>query len=98
MLTKALAKSVMGDDGQEYQLDFLRAIYVVDGEGALWFSHATDMRVWPSQKPVEDDGASPVLPACQLVKLELQRVLDQAIKTGGSIGELFAHFDPFKRG
>lgn len=98
MLTKALAKSVMDDDGQKYRLDFMRAIYVVDGEGTLWFSHATDVRVWSSQKPVEDDGANPVLPACQLVKSELKRVLGQAISTGASIEELFAHFDPFKRG
>lgn len=98
MLTKALAKSVMGDDGQEYRLDFMRAIYIVDGEGALWFSHATDVHVWPSPKPVEDNGANLVLPAYQLVKSELKRVLGQAINTGASIEELFAHFDPSKRG
>lgn len=98
MLTKALAKRVMGDDGQEYRLEFMRAIYVVDGGGTLWFSHATDVRVWPSQKPGEDGGANLVLTACQLVKSEIKRILDQAMNTGASIEELFAHFDQFKRG
>lgn len=98
MLTKALAKSVMDDGGQEHRLDFMRAVYVVDGEGTLWFSHATDVRVWPSQKPVEDAGTNLILPAYQLVKLELKRVLGQAISTGASTEELFAHFDPLKRG
>lgn len=98
MLTKALAKRVMGEDGQEYRLDFMRAIYVVDGEGTLWFSHATDVRVWPSQKPVEGHDTNLVLPAYQLVKSELKRILGQAINAGASVEELFAHFDPFKRG
>lgn len=98
MLTKALARSVIGDDEQECRIDFMRAIYVVDGEGALWFSHASDVRVWPSMKPVEDSGANLVLPAHQLVKSELKRALIRAINSGASIEELFTHFDPFKRG
>lgn len=98
MLTKALAKSVIGDDGQEYRLDFMRAIYVVDGEGTLWFSQATDVCVGPSQKPIDDDGANLILPAYQLVKSEFRRVLGQAMNAGASIEALFAHFDPFRRG
>lgn len=98
MLTKALAKSVMGDDGQKYRLDFMRAVYIVDGEGTLWFSHATDVRVWSSQNPIEDNDANLVRSAHQLVKFELKRVLGQAINTGAPIEELFLHFDSFKRG
>lgn len=98
MLTKALAKSVMENSGQEHRLDFMRAVYVVDSTGTLWFSHTTDMRVWPSRKPIEDEGTNLVFPAFQLVKSELKRVLGQAISTGASTEELFAHFDPIKRG
>ena len=98
-MTKALAKSVMMDDGgREYRLGFMRAVYVVDGEETLWFSHATDVRVWPPQKPVEDAGTNLVLPAYQIVISELKRVLSQAMSTGASIEELFEHFDPLERG
>eukprot|EP00752_Nemacystus_decipiens_P001473 g1448.t1 len=98
MLTKALARSVMDDGTQECRLDFMRAVYIVDGEGTLWFSHATNVRVGPSRKPVEDVGANLVLPAFQLVKSELKRILVRAMSAGASVEEVFAHFDLFKRG
>ncbi len=91
MLTKALANCVMGDDVQEFGIDFLRAVYVVDRNGTLWFSHAEDMHLRPSQKKVS------VLPAYQLVKSELQRILGRAMNAGASVDEVFSHFDLLNR-
>lgn len=92
MLTKALVNCVMDGDVQEHRVDFMRAVYVVDGEGVLWFSHAEDLHLRTSQKKVS------VLPACWLVKSQLRRILGRAIQAGASIEELFLHFDLLHRG
>lgn len=92
MLTKALANCVSGDDDGEFGIEFMRAVYVVDGKGTLWFSHAEDMHLRPSQKKIS------VLPAYQLVKSELQRILRRAMNAGAAVDELFLHFDLLNRG
>lgn len=58
---------------QEVRLDFMRAVYVIDSKGTLWFSHikdmyvrpsyAADMHELPSRKTVENDDESRVPPA-----------------------------------
>lgn len=119
MLTKAIVKCVMGacttesneseismSRGRQVQptrLDFMRAVYIVDGQGILWFSHAAETRVRPllvniKNKTCASHGGSQALAATQLVSLELGRVLQLAANHGLSTEECFTHFDPHNNG
>lgn len=64
MLTKAIAKYVTNVDSFEQgredksatvtyspSIDYMRAFYIVDREGALWFSHAAQVRIMSSSSP-----------------------------------------------
>lgn len=83
MLTTALAKVMCAHDvvnagakkdKSRVRLHFMRAVYVVDSKGTLWFSHVTDVHVrpfhdihmLPFQKTIEDDGEIRVPPASRL--------------------------------
>lgn len=83
MLTTALAKVMCAHavvnarakkDKSRVRLHFMRAVYVVDNKGTLWFSHVTDVHVRPShdthmrpsKKTIEVNGESRVPPASPL--------------------------------
>lgn len=122
MLTKAVAKWVMGSSAVEskptcsqsqepisfhqlargVQLDSVRAIFVIDINGTLWFSHASGVGLQPPPNAGKKAGCDPiegqVLSACQLVADELQNILGRATCTGVSMEECFSHFDSSNRG
>lgn len=123
MLTKAVAKWVMGSSAVESeptcsqsqepisldhlargaQLDSMRAIFVIDINGTLWFSHTSGVRLQPP--PIAGGGKASNNPSegqirisCQLVADELQNILGRATCTGVSMEECFSHFEPSKEG
>lgn len=123
MLTKAVAKWVMGSSAVESdprhsqfrdpisfrqparraQLDSMRAIFIVDINGTLWFSHSSGVRWQPPPikgggKVANDPSEGKVLVACQLVADELQGILGRATCAGISMEECFSHFDSSKMG
>lgn len=123
MLTKAVAKWVMGSSAVESdprrsqsrepisfhqlprlaQLESMRAIFVIDINGTLWFSHCSGVRWQPppiegEAKAANDPSEGKVLAACQLVADELQNILGRATCTGVSMEECFSHFDSSKMG
>lgn len=75
-------------------LDYLRAVYIVDRKGTLWFSHAADFHMRPREENVKGDGVQSPVTRHQLVACELERLLQQATNSGASMEECFAHFDP----
>lgn len=92
-----------GRQAEETRLDLMRAVYIVDSLGILWFSHADEMRVRPLYVNIENKtcinhGRSRVQAATQLVALELGRVLQLAANDGLSMEECFTHFDPHNCG
>lgn len=85
------------------RLDSMRAIFVIDIKGTLWFSHASGVRlqsppVAGREKGANDSSESQVLTACQLVADELQSILGRATCTGVPMEECFSHFDSSKTG
>ncbi|CAM9506461.1 unnamed protein product [Ectocarpus fasciculatus] len=121
MMTKALAKCVMGGaktSGQymsrckhaatpislhrqchQLRLDFMRAVYIVDRQGTLWFSHASEVQVQPLAKspavmaPFTQDNVESRA-AYQLAAPELQRVSPQATKAGEPLEDGLSRVDP----
>lgn len=104
MLTTALAKRVMGTHIMKSggkgtasaALDFLHAVYVVDRNGTLWFSHAANMHMRLYDDNIEDDEVeSRVVPKRQFAVNELENLLQEATSSGASMEEYFSHFDSF---
>ncbi|CAM9559311.1 unnamed protein product [Scytosiphon promiscuus] len=103
MLTKALAKSVMGVHAVKADvvgatsrtLDFLHAVYVVGRNGTLWFSHAADLRVRPCEDNIKDDKIErQVVTKPQLVAFGSDKLLHEATNSGPSVEKCLSHFDP----
>lgn len=85
------------------QLDSMRAIFVIDVKGTLWFSHTSGVQLQPPaiagrKKSSSDPSERQVLTTCQLVLVELQNILGRATCIGVSMGECFSHFDPSNQG
>lgn len=85
------------------QVDSMRAIFVIDVKGTLWFSHTSGVKLQPppvagGKKASNDPSESQVVNACQLVAVELQNILGRAICTGVSTEQCFSHFDSSKGG
>lgn len=84
-------------------VEFMRAAYIVDNQGVLWFSHAEDVRL--RILPADCETAvgshydvSTILSAAKVVALELQNMLHQATSLGVSVEHHFAHFDLRRNG
>ncbi|CAM9992946.1 unnamed protein product, partial [Ectocarpus sp. 12 AP-2014] len=77
-----------------------RAVYIVDSQGTLWFSHASEVQVQPLAEspavvaPFTQDNAESRAPAYQLAASELQRVSPQAKKTGAPLEDGLSRVDP----
>lgn len=92
-----------GHQAEATRLDLMRAVYIIDSHGILWFSHAEEMRVRPlyvniDNKTCINHSRSRVQAATQLVALELGRVLQLAADHGLLLENIFTHFDPHNYG
>lgn len=120
MLTKAVARCVAGVHESETSLtnpsrkaeavaprlrvDFMRALYIIDSQGSLWFSHAAEVLVQPASVVGEKRASTShksenkVLADSQLLAMELRSIFRRARTGGASIQECFSQFDPAKIG
>lgn len=102
-LVQAAASSSACHRTQDVLVNFMRAVYVVDGQGVLWFSHAEEVQ---TQMIVIDDekrsssrrGATNVIATVRQVTTEFQRSLQRAADSGVPIEECFSQFDTLGSG
>lgn len=90
--------SLFGQIGQGTLLEFMRAIYLIDDQGVLWFSYADVVQMRPSLARNEPGSSiehvtKSVSDATWLVATELRDLIKQANSSGVLLAECFSHFD-----
>ena len=90
--------------GRKQRISFMRAQFVVDGGGLLWFMHCEELRVESEAEDTAHAGGPDSVAARRLreakaledameVGLKLRELLLTAARTGVSVSSSFDHFD-----